>query len=276
MNKQLKIITDKTVYKLLKEEIILPSTYFQTFNQYANELDISLEDDSFTKNINKIIQDDITKVNKFMDLTIKGMENLSKATSSASNAIKAKDEKELANISSQVEKMKNEITSLIGQLYVDSLTNTNNKKWLYDKYLSNEQVFNNNGILVYININDFKYINDNYGEFVGDSALVYIAKFLINNLKKEQINYELVRYGGDQFLILIQDDLINDIKSYISNIRTQLLNSTLKSKAGHIFKITFSYGVVEHKTNDKFHSILSQATTKIEEDRYKLKIDNNS
>ncbi|MEA3497594.1 MAG: GGDEF domain-containing protein [Campylobacterota bacterium] len=272
MNKNIKIITDKTVNKLLKEEIILPSTYFQTFNQYANELNINLNDKSFSDDINRVIQDDITKVNKFMEETLKGMEKLSEATSDAQQAIINKDDKMLGDISSQVDKMKNEITSLIGQLYHDSLTKINNKKWIYDKYLNSTENMQNDGILIYININDFKYINDNYGELVGDSALIYVSRFLSKKFKEEQIEYELVRYGGDQFIILIKDDLLNDIKSFVSNIRTQLLNSSLKTKSGHIFKITFSYGVLPFKTNDKFHSLLSDACVKIEEDRYRLKL----
>ena len=151
----IKTITDKTVNKLLGQEIILPSTYFQTFNQYANELNISLKDKSFTKEINKTIQDDIRKVNKFMDETLKGMEKLSQATSDAKKAIIDKDEEELSVILSQVDEMKNEITLLIGQLYQDSLTKLNNKKWIYDRYLNGSENMQNNGLLVNININDF-------------------------------------------------------------------------------------------------------------------------
>jgi len=268
----IKTITDKTVNKLLGQEIILPSTYFQTFNQYANELNISLKDKSFTKEINKTIQDDIRKVNKFMDETLKGMEKLSQATSDAKKAIIDKDEEELSVILSQVDEMKNEITLLIGQLYQDSLTKLNNKKWIYDRYLNGSENMQNNGLLVNININDFKYINDTYGEFVGDSALIYISKFLTKKLKEEQIEYELVRFGGDDFIIFITDDILSDIKSLFSNIRSQLLNSSLKSKAGHIFKIIFSYGIISYKTNEKFHSILSQSNVKMQEDRYKLKL----
>jgi len=268
----IKTITDKTVNKLLGQEIILPSTYFQTFSQYANELNISLKDKSFTKEINKTIQDDIRKVNKFMDETLKGMEKLSQATSDAKKAIIDKDEEELSVILSQVDEMKNEITLLIGQLYQDSLTKLNNKKWIYDRYLNGSENMQNNGLLVNININDFKYINDTYGEFVGDSALIYISKFLIKKLKEEQIEYELVRFGGDDFIIFITDDILSDIKSLLSNIRSQLLNSSLKSKAGHIFKIIFSYGIIPYKINEKFHSILSQSNVKMQEDRYKLKL----
>jgi len=271
-NNNIKTITDKTVNKLLGQEIILPSTYFQTFNQYASELNISLKDKTFTKEINQTIQDDIRKVNKFMDETLKGMEKLSQATSDAKKAIINKDEEELSVILAQVDDMKNEITSLIGQLYQDSLTKLNNKKWIYDRYLNGSQNMQNNGILVYLNINDFKYINDTYGELVGDSALVYISRFLTKKLEEEQIDFELVRYAGDQFLILIKNDILEDIRSFISNIRSQLLNSSLKSKAGHIFKIIFSYGIIPYKTNEKFHSILSQSSVRAQEDRYKLKL----
>lgn len=268
----IKTITDKTVNKLLGQEIILPSTYFQTFNQYANELNISLKDKSFTKEINQTIQDDIRKVNKFMDETLKGMEKLSQATSDAQKAIIDKDEEELSVILSQVDEMKNEITLLIGQLYQDSLTKLNNKKWIYDRYLNGSDNMQNNGLLVNININDFKYINDTYGEFVGDSALVYISRFLTKKLKEEQIEHELIRFGGDDFVIFITDDILSDIKSFFSNIRSQLLNLSLKSKSGHIFKIIFSYGIVPFKTNEKFHTILSQSNVKMQEDRYRLKL----
>jgi GGDEF domain-containing protein len=57
--------------------------------------------------------------------------------------------------------------------------------------------------VVMLDMNDFKSINDQFGHFEGDQALIITASILRHNVKA----YDLIcRYGGDEFIILVESD----------------------------------------------------------------------
>jgi diguanylate cyclase (GGDEF)-like protein len=57
--------------------------------------------------------------------------------------------------------------------------------------------------IIMLDMNDFKSINDQYGHHEGDQALITMASILRHNVKI----YDLIcRYGGDEFVILIETD----------------------------------------------------------------------
>lgn len=85
--------------------------------------------------------------------------------------------------------------------------------------------------LLFIDLDDFKYINDHHGHHVGDQVLINIAKRLDGAIRKGDM---LARLGGDEFCILIHSlvdhleilPIINRISSAIlSDVR--LDNQTL-------------------------------------------------
>ncbi|HWV34344.1 MAG TPA: diguanylate cyclase, partial [Thermomicrobiales bacterium] len=55
---------------------------------------------------------------------------------------------------------------------------------------------------LYLDINDFKYVNDSFGHLAGDEVLRMISQRLSSKLQE---NETLARFGGDEFAILIPD-----------------------------------------------------------------------
>ena len=78
-------------------------------------------------------------------------------------------------------------------LFIDELTSSKNRKFL-DK-LNRLNKF----IVFYIDINDFKEINDNLGHYIGDQFLVKFSETIRQYIK--QSDY-LIRVGGDEFIII--------------------------------------------------------------------------
>ncbi|MDQ0115452.1 sensor domain-containing diguanylate cyclase [Paenibacillus harenae] len=99
----------------------------------------------------------------------------------------------------------------------DSLTGLYNRRYLSHVYQSGaDKQFS----VMFIDIDDFKDVNDTYGHDFGDLLLLEISGRLKQNVRKSDI---LVRYGGDEFLICFQHLVDNqDIEFVASKIRDSI------------------------------------------------------
>nr|WP_245699419.1 GGDEF domain-containing protein [Pseudoalteromonas byunsanensis] len=89
----------------------------------------------------------------------------------------------------------------------DNLTGLANRKYLFkelSRLAAKSQRCNLEIYVLYIDLDDFKPINDNYGHKAGDIVLQTVAKRLL----KEVRDYDLVtRLGGDEFVVLMTEPL---------------------------------------------------------------------
>ena len=84
----------------------------------------------------------------------------------------------------------------------DQLTNLYKRKGFHEKlgyYQKRYEVRNSTQVLLYLDLDNFKFYNDNFGHEIGDMVLVAFSKLLIDCKKEEGC---VVRYGGDEFLIV--------------------------------------------------------------------------
>ncbi|MTT30876.1 diguanylate cyclase [Terrilactibacillus sp. BCM23-1] len=98
--------------------------------------------------------------------------------------------------------------------YFDSLTDLPNRISFNEKVVECLESHQRFGIL-FIDINGFKEVNDTYGHNMGDQLLKEIG-YRLEKLKS-QLNFHAYRYGGDEFLVLVNRRLekINDISRTI-------------------------------------------------------------
>lgn len=83
---------------------------------------------------------------------------------------------------------------------VDHLTNLLNRKALQNNFENYTESKNyNGGTLFFIDLDDFKSINDRYGHNVGDSLLKHVAEILSNSTPEDSLTS---RFGDDEFAIL--------------------------------------------------------------------------
>lgn len=98
-----------------------------------------------------------------------------------------------------------ELVKKLGTLSVtDSLTGIHNRR-TYTKTLQSQiSIAKRNGhdlSLLYIDVDNFKFINDTLGHSYGDKFIKYCAKFLQNHFQRA--NDFLFRIGGDEFVIIV-------------------------------------------------------------------------
>lgn len=86
--------------------------------------------------------------------------------------------------------------------YYDNLTGIGNRTLFYeqaDKMLESAKINNSIVALMFIDVDNFKSINDTYGHDAGDKALVRVANMLTESIR----NYDIVaRFGGDEFVLM--------------------------------------------------------------------------
>lgn len=132
---------------------------------------------------------------------------------------------------------------------------------LYNRYKFNELLlnevnfaFNNNTPLsiIFIDIDNFKLINDRYGHLIGDQTILTIANIIKKNINS---NHICARWGGDEFVILTPGYSSNDATVLAETIRKEFINiETLN----HI-TITASFGIAQYSKGDTIKLVLSKA-----------------
>ncbi|MEH7246142.1 diguanylate cyclase [Neobacillus niacini] len=89
--------------------------------------------------------------------------------------------------------------------FFDSLTGIRNRRSFHDLLELSIETAVKNGeqlALLYMDLDNFKDVNDTFGHDMGDELLKQIANRLINNVRENSV---LGRIGGDEFLILLKD-----------------------------------------------------------------------
>ena len=113
-------------------------------------------------------------------------------------------------------------------------------------------------VLVFVDVDHFKQVNDNFGHECGDRVLRMIANqlsLLSNN------NCNISRFGGEEFALLFEGDDIDDVFEKVDNCRIGLAGKSLVDigSGESIGRVTFSAGMAECLPVDTKQTILRKA-----------------
>lgn len=106
--------------------------------------------------------------------------------------------------------------------------------------------------MLMFDIDHFKAINDTYGHSVGDYVLQTLSKIAKDNLRDTDY---LVRWGGEEFIIITPETELERAKALAERIRTAIENYRF-DRAG---RITISFGVTEFKESDTEDTFIRRA-----------------
>lgn len=107
------------------------------------------------------------------------------------------------------------------KVYTDSLTSVYNRKYFDDRMFCIDKGFNhtNKTIFLMVDIKNFKSINDNYGHVTGDLVLQKTASIIKSNILPNDF---VIRFGGDEFLIIINNNSLTYVNTLIKNLKTKI------------------------------------------------------
>lgn len=110
--------------------------------------------------------------------------------------------------------------------------------------------------LLYLDLDQFKYVNDTLGHAAGDRLLIECAQILRQHLREGDL---LARFGGDEFTVLLSDVDMEAARRVAEYIRTLFENYRFID-SGKTFNVTVSLGVsAVNKAIDNADVALSQA-----------------
>ena len=140
----------------------------------------------------------------------------------------------------------------------DVLTKLSNRRHFQDtlyKYLALSKRNNEPLTLLFIDIDDFKYVNDNFGHKIGDEVLKEVAYILETNTRDSDI---CARWGGEEFVLAFMNTDIKTSSEVAEKIRT-ILEQSIKLKALGGKQITISAGITLYNGVEELDSLISRA-----------------
>jgi diguanylate cyclase (GGDEF)-like protein len=124
----------------------------------------------------------------------------------------------------------------------DPLTGVLNRRAFFDiaEYeLNRSRRYGHATTIAYIDLDNFKGINDRLGHAVGDSLLITVAKTISSNIRSTDI---LSRFGGDEFVILLPETPVDAAAAFLAKIHNQL-NQAMSAPN---WPVSFSIGAVTY------------------------------
>lgn len=145
-------------------------------------------------------------------------------------------------------------------LHTDYLTGANNRlhvqEFLKAKIQNSSEKRPFGAIL--IDIDHFKTINDRFGHGVGDEALKDAVSILQSSLRNDDF---IARYGGDEFLVIVDVPSKKSLESTILRIRDKLLQFNLEQNREYRLDFSMGFELYDSKQKpsaDSFIDLLDQ------------------
>ncbi len=143
---------------------------------------------------------------------------------------------------------------------IDKLTGSFNRRWLeyvYGRERARCTLAGQPLSLLMIDVDQFKRYNDSHGHLAGDHALCLVVNTLRKLLRPAD---SLVRYGGEEFVVLLPEMALNDARNVGERLRQSLESvSSFHSPIGLLPGVTISVGVASMQPDADLDSLIHLA-----------------
>ncbi len=156
------------------------------------------------------------------------------------------------NLHKDIEKATEKLTATNKHLYAisskDHLTKIANRRYFEDTV--NKVITQRKGekvSIILIDVDKFKFINDEYGHEAGDIALIHIAKLMRGCTRKGDLP---ARLGGDEFVIYLRNCGPDAVRKVAENLRNTVASTPIFWQGIQI-DLTLSIGTISCVNNEK-------------------------
>jgi diguanylate cyclase (GGDEF)-like protein len=146
----------------------------------------------------------------------------------------------------------------IKMAYTDPLTQANNRasfEHLVQREISLSVRYGKNLSILFLDIDNFKLINDSHGHDCGDMTLATVAKWIKKSMRSSDI---LFRYGGEEFVMLLSETDLAGARIVAERIRRSIASCTLSYDMAAL-RVTASIGVSALRSDDTVDTLVKRA-----------------
>jgi diguanylate cyclase len=158
----------------------------------------------------------------------------------------------------KIRKLQAELTQLSETVRVDQLTGVLNRRGFDEaiiKEISRTKRNNSKLSIAFLDIDNFKKLNDSFGHHVGDEALQLLAKTIQTTIRPTDV---VSRFGGEEFVILLPETDIEQAVGTVMRLQRALTKQFFMANNERQL-ITFSAGVALFNKNETEAAVLSRA-----------------
>lgn len=124
----------------------------------------------------------------------------------------------------------------------DPLTDTLNRRAFFDlteHEINRSQRYGLPLTVAYIDLDNFKTVNDQFGHQTGDKLLISVVSTIRSNIRSSDV---LARFGGDEFVILLPDTSGDAARKFLNKMHDNLNQAMARS----CWPVSFSIGAVTY------------------------------
>ena len=140
----------------------------------------------------------------------------------------------------------------------DPLTGLSNRRDMDEKLTHQQALFKRSKrpfAIIMADIDYFKSINDSYGHDMGDNILIWMAKFLKDIVRGQDI---VSRWGGEEFLLLLPETNLEGASTLAEKIRAGIADKSIEQDDIRL-NVTLTLGVSVYDKETKMEEVIKQA-----------------
>jgi len=176
-----------------------------------------------------------------------------------------------ASAEQHIAEQKSRIKELENLSSTDELTGLNNRRALQDyltRTIGRAKRHKEQGVVAFLDLDNFKNINDKHGHNAGDEILKKLAEILLENLRGTDF---IARLGGDEFVFVLDKADHECGFSRAKEIR-DILCKTKVNIAGKTFDLSVSMGLAKYDGQSTYSAVLNTADSAMYSDKRKRKL----
>ena len=147
---------------------------------------------------------------------------------------------EQASIALERASLQEQATSLGG---TDELTKLHNTRFLeqaLDREARRCRRYGSIMALIFLDLDDFKRINDQHGHPLGSQCLAELAQIMLKSVRDVDI---LARYGGDEFVVILPETTVSTARAVADRLHEAITSHIFLSEEGIEARLTASIGI---------------------------------
>jgi len=145
---------------------------------------------------------------------------------------------------------------LVKRASIDILTGAYNRmqfNFFLDAEIDKVNRYGGTFSIIYIDIDHFKEVNDQYGHPAGDAVLITFSEIVMHHNRTSDI---FSRYGGEEFIIITHEADINNATKHAERLRKEIEKYSFEN----VDQITCSFGVTEFRKDiDTVSTLIKRA-----------------